>query len=451
MKNQEINILLGGKIRVSKLVVPFELKDKIYRDLTFDNPKFSKTREMGFRTVGIPENIRLITYDGSDLLLPIGYYPRLVAHLRAADIRFQVNDQRVAPPIGGTMTVRGQLYGYQEKALADLLRFPTGVLEGVTGCGKTNILLSAAARLGTRALILVHSKELLAQMAERCRTWLDYDPGVVGAGQERVKAVTVGMIQTLSRRDLGRLGRSFGAVLTDEVHHIAAETWIKVVESFHSRYKYGFSGTAWRKDGLTPLIYMTTGYKTATITREECQNAGKIVPAKVEVLETSYFYDINSSNEWGAMLADLVENPKRNQLIAAEAARRLQAGSRVLILSDRIQHCETLGALMADGAKVVLHGRLTPKEREARMAAVRQGARLTISTYSLFGEGVDVPALDVLLFASPISKGTRVLQSLGRVVRSATGKVSATVVDFVDVRVDFLVKAARGRHQLLTS
>lgn len=452
MKNESINICLGPKVRVDGRSLPAEIEEKIIKDLTFANPKFEKSQSMGFWSRGIPETIEMYGYDPSGaILLPVGYYPKLVYALKSAGLRFEVEDQRVAPPIGGTLTVRGRLYPYQERALADLLKYPTGVCEGVTGSGKTNVLLSAIPRLGTRTMILCHSRELMIQTAARCRDWLGYEPGQIGAGKETIKAVTLGMIQTLARRDLARLGSSFGAVLTDECHHVSAETWSGVVQSFHSKFKYGFSGTAWRKDGLTPIIHLITGQKTSVITREECEAAGKIVPANLEIVETSYKYDISVPAEWGHMLADLVADPDRNRLIADEAVRRLGNGSRILILTDRINHCESLGQILCSHKPIVIHGNLTKKERAARMTAVRQGAALTIATFSLMSEGVDVPGWEILFLATPISRGTRVLQSLGRVVRAAAGKVSATVVDIVDVEVPFLANAARGRQRLLVA
>ena len=83
------------------------------------------------------------------------------------------------------------------------------------------------------------------------------------------------------------------------------------------------------------------------------------------------------------------------------------------------------------------------------MAKVRAGARLTIATAPLLGQGVDVPTWHTLFMASPFAGGPRTVQAVGRICRAAPGKSSALVVDFVDARVPALVAARRQRVEAL--
>ena len=82
------------------------------------------------------------------------------------------------------------------------------------------------------------------------------------------------------------------------------------------------------------------------------------------------------------------------------------------------------------------------------MAKIRAGARLTIATISLLGEGVDCPLWDLLFLVSPMAGGPRVLQALGRITRSAPGKERALLVEFVDSRVSMLQAAWIKRERL---
>ena len=54
------------------------------------------------------------------------------------------------------------------------------------------------------------------------------------------------------------------------------------------------------------------------------------------------------------------------------------------------------------------------------------------ATYQLAKEGLDVPNLRYVVFATPEKDSTTVIQSVGRVSRKAIGKECGTVVDFVD-------------------
>lgn len=55
-----------------------------------------------------------------------------------------------------------------------------------------------------------------------------------------------------------------------------------------------------------------------------------------------------------------------------------------------------------------------------------------LATYKLAKEGLDIPQLKYLVMATPEKDKTTVVQSAGRVGRSAPGKHQGTVIDFVD-------------------
>ena len=54
------------------------------------------------------------------------------------------------------------------------------------------------------------------------------------------------------------------------------------------------------------------------------------------------------------------------------------------------------------------------------------------ATYQLAKEGLDVPNLAYVVFATPEKDETTIIQAVGRVGRKAEGKEFGTVVDFVD-------------------
>ncbi len=51
------------------------------------------------------------------------------------------------------------------------------------------------------------------------------------------------------------------------------------------------------------------------------------------------------------------------------------------------------------------------------------------------GEGLDLPTLDTVFLAMPISFKGRVIQQLGRITRTTDGEATATAHDFADLNV----------------
>jgi superfamily II DNA or RNA helicase len=236
-------------------------------------------------------------------------------------------------------------------------------------------------------------------------------------------------------------------------HHAPALTYAELLRRMPCRYKYGFTATAWRKDKQEFIIWRMIGPITAKISNREVQDAGKLVWPTVEYVPTEYFYEIDDTSQWVFMISDLVADGPRNYLIVRNVRSRLRddPATRALILTDRIDHANTLGAMMPELQPVILTGEISKTERATRMAMIRSGARLTIATIHLLGEGIDVPGWGLLFLVSPLSGGTRTVQALGRITRPAPGKDRSVLVDFVDERVHMLKMAARARKRLYQS
>ncbi|BCS33971.1 hypothetical protein TBR22_A32000 [Luteitalea sp. TBR-22] len=433
--------------RIALLGAPVEVELDVMRLCTSANPEFDRRERLGLYTGGTDARITTWTHVPGGLSVPRGVGRRLVDVLRRHRVPYTVEDRTVCPPLS-VACAPGRLRGYQDQALEALLAAPTGVCEMPTGSGKTNLLLSAVARLRTPSLIVVHTRELVTQTRERCRAWLGVEAGALASGRNDIREITVASVQTLARRPLHELAPLFGFVAVDEAHHAPARQWAHVIDQFPARYKYGFTATPFRKDGLDFVIHDYLGPVTARVTPAEVREAGATVAPRFDVVTSGFWYPLESSSDWSNMISALVADEDRNDLIEREVRQRLGAGVQAVVLSDRIDHVRELGARLADLAPVVLHGEQSAADRAAGMAAVRNGARVTIATTGVLGEGVDAPGWSVLVMATPFAGGPRTLQAVGRVVRPAPGKSEAVVVDILDAQVPALVAAYRSRTRL---
>ena len=68
-----------------------------------------------------------------------------------------------------------------------------------------------------------------------------------------------------------------------------------------------------------------------------------------------------------------------------------------------------------------------------------------MATGSYLGEGFDLPGLDTLVLAFPVSFKGKVIQYVGRLLRSDPAKTDIAVYDYQDPHVTVLVAMARKR------
>jgi superfamily II DNA or RNA helicase len=140
----------------------------------------------------------------------------------------------------------------------------------------------------------------------------------------------------------------------------------------------------------------------------------------------------------------LVNDGARNLLIADDVLSALRDGRRCLILSQWKEHCRLLAeSLAAKGkAPLVLSGDIGKKERASILQLIDNARReeelVVIATGEYLGEGFDCPQLDTLFLAFPVSFKGKVVQYVGRTLRSYQGKESAWVYDYLDAKVPSL-------------
>lgn len=92
------------------------------------------------------------------------------------------------------------------------------------------------------------------------------------------------------------------------------------------------------------------------------------------------------------------------------------------------------------------------KARRATHAAIAAacqaaGGVCIFATGSLIGEGFDLPALDTLVLASPISFKGRLVQYAGRLHRASEGKEEVKIHDYLDVSSPVMLKMYRKRRK----
>jgi superfamily II DNA or RNA helicase len=454
MSPPPLTITLKDCLRLTGL--PASLRDSLVERLKFPNPKYLENARMGRWNRGVPKELRFYTrIRGGGLVIPRGYIRHLIDLCRKENVDYRIDDQRRAlPPV--EFAFRGELRRFQQAAATAMLRKEFGTLSAPTGSGKTVMALYLIARRRQPALVVVHTKDLSRQWADRIRTFLDIEEdeiGFIGAGRKSVgKRITVALVQSLYKC-ADEVAPRIGHLVVDECHRTPSRTFTEAVTEFDARYMLGLSATPWRRDNLSKLIFWHLGDVHHQVDAKHLVKSGNVLAAEVVFRETDFQPYHDPVNEYSRMLSELTADDRRNRLIADDVAREAAADPGVcLILSDRRKHCETLHALLTFKHRLaaeVLTGDLPVARREEIKERLHEGRiRVLIATGQLIGEGFDCRELSTLFLVTPVRFSGRVLQYLGRVLRPAPGKDRARVFDYVDVRVEPLVKAARARRKV---
>lgn len=348
-------------------------------------------------------------------------------------------------------TFSGEPRNYQREAVRILLQERNGVLQAPTGAGKTFMGLAIIAGRKQPSLIVVHSRELLYQWIEAIEKHLQIpkkEVGIMGDGRREVGAkITVAIIDTLSDMLTEETRRKFGLIMVDECHRIASKTFSEAIDFFPARYKYGLSATPYRRDGLTSLIRFFIGKTLYTIKPTELQDRGHIMPVNLEVVETDFNFDFQDN--YTSMIKALTKDKARNELIVSTIMSESQAEGVLLVVSDRKHHIEELRRqIPGEIPAAVLHGSTRKKLRKSIIEQARAGQiKILFSTVQLIGEGFDLPAISRIFMTTPIKFKGRVLQTIGRALRTSPGKGIPIIYDFLDKKIGILRASFHSRKK----
>lgn len=435
---KSLTVTLANLVYFEKAELPQPLANRLVRLAAFQNPEFYRAQAMRLsvwdkaRVIGCAEN------HPRHIALPRGCLDAVQDLLRENAIRCDLRDERnVGEPLDVCFV--GTLRSDQEAAAAAMLHHDMGVLCAPTAFGKTVTAAAMIARRGVNTLVLVHRTELLKQWQERLQTFLRVNGGVVGSiGGGKAKPtgkVDIAVMQSLSRNGgVDGLVENYGHVIVDECHHVGAVSFEAILKRSKPRYVLGLTATPIRRDGQQPVIFMQCGAIRHTASRPIA------APHELEVLPRPRLARIDLPPESGIqdVFRHLAHDRLRTEAIAAEVRMAFDKGRKVLVLTERTEHLDAIQvALGADGARpLVLHGRLSRKQRAARIAELEalppDAPRMLLATGRLVGEGFDHPPLDTLVLAMPVSwKGT-LQQYAGRLHREHATKTDVQIIDIVD-------------------
>lgn len=309
-----------------------------------------------------------------------------------------------------------------------------GILQLPCGHGKTAIALYLISILSKKTLIIVHQEFLLNQWVERIEQFLpDAKIGKIQQNKVEIegKDICIGMLQSLSMKEYpADTFKSFGFMIVDECHHIASKEFSNALKKINTSYQLGLSATPERNDGLSKVFKWYLG--DIFYSRKPESNNQNVFVERLIIESDNDVYQENKLNFMGkpdmqGMVSNIVGYRDRNLIICDHIKKLIEEKRKILVLSKRREHLNEMNKILYDlGIKSVgfYVGRMKQKDLD-------ESARQTVilGTYHMAQEGLDIPDIDTLVFASPASN---IEQAVGRPDRKNHGEKGMKIVDVVD-------------------
>lgn len=440
-----MKITLSNKILIQG--ISEELKAFLVNKFKIPNPKFYEAQKAGRYTFNIDKFIyNFSIIDDTTILIPRGYRKQLldlklvkkekileIVDKRSKFDRLEINSSSI------------KYWKYQYDAVCSLFLEEEGVLVAPPGSGKTVIGLSLIPLFGQPTLWLTHTKPLAIQAFNRTKTFLPSlernDIGFISSGKwEKGKILTIGLVQTLIRNveKLKELKNDFGLVIVDECHRSPSTMFTTVVTELNPYYLYGLTATPYRRDEMESIMFQIIGPPNVLISTDSVEACGSIIKPRIKYRTVVSKRIHNENNTQRLIKQHIIKNKERNHIIVGDVLAEASAGNFCIVVSDRKAHCETLYSLILSGWEKtgIATGDYKDKHVQEQIEKLNnKEITILITTYSLLGEGFDVPFLNRMFITTPFRNKARVVQLIGRIQRSYPGKKDAIVFDYVDVNI----------------
>lgn len=340
-----------------------------------------------------------------------------------------------------------------------------------TGTGKTVIAAFDFKRYreahpDCHFLFIAHRQEILRQAMQTFRIVLD-DPnfGSIWDGNNEPTSYqhVFASKDTLRNRvdNLQLTEDYYDYMVVDEVHHIVAPTYVKLMTCFKPKILLGLTATPERTNEQEDITVFFDGHISAEIRLPAALNAGLLAPF--------HYYGIPdnvdlSEVKWSGHGYDVAElsriytqNDFRTGLILKKMQKYIGNSHlhkvRALCFCVDKEHAKFMNAkfTLAGLKTAVLTSDDNDHHRKLVKRQLQAGTINYLFVVDLFNEGVDIPEIDTVLFLRPTESATVFLQQFGRGLRLHKDKDHLTVLDFVGhSRAEFSYKerfeSLIGRH-----
>ena len=306
------------------------------------------------------------------------------------------------------------------KAASDPLK-RGGIISVPCGFGKTIMSVYIACHFQKKTMFVSHKDFLNQQFIETVKQFVpNAKIGIIKQKKVDVegKDFVVASLQSLAMRDYDiNIFKEFGLVIIDEVHHLGAEVFCRAFQKLNVGKILGLSATLNRKDGMRKVFEYYIGKSVYKLIKKDEVNVNveihKYFDPNVEYSRNLLLWNGKPNNT--GMISNICSFVPRNNYIIDVLKRVLkdEPDRKVLILSERRNQLTALEELIdvfniSDDVGYYVGGMSQKTLDESAKK------NIIMATYQMAAEGMNIPSLNTVIFASPISD---IQQSVGRILR----------------------------------
>jgi superfamily II DNA or RNA helicase len=341
-------------------------------------------------------------------------------------------------------SLKFQPYDYQDLCIRTALKSSKGIIQSATGSGKSLIITYIIHNLMTNnliknALVIVPTKGLITQF---CGDMAEYGIPETSLGQihsskkEFDKDIVISTWQSLKNRP--DWVNQFDGVFVDEVHGVRASVLFDILKNAKkSQWRLGFTGTMPESELDSMKIQSYIGPVLKNITSNDIATLGHISTCNIKLINLCYKnLEIPKHSEYRDIRDIVFKHPFRMNLITHLAKK---CPNTLLILVEKVEDegeylLSHLNSLGIDKKIVFLHGNVdTSLIEKYRKEAEHNNNLIIIATYGIFSQGINIKALKYIVMAVSYRSKIRVLQSIGRALRTHKDKEDgAYIFDICD-------------------
>jgi len=330
----------------------------------------------------------------------------------------------------------------QSELIKSALIAKRGILVSPTGTGKTTLALGIASAFpSSKILYVVHTKSLVTQTSKEFEKYGFKISRVMEGVKDQSQKIVVATRQSLINMKLEK----YDVVMVDEVHRLSSAdgTYSKILTQINAAYRFGFTATF---EETKKVVKLATegliGKVVGELTMEKAQEMEILAKPKIKIIKIPKQF-LESSGYANVYDEAVVFSKVRNKIIVKLVRNYNKENKIVFIIVTKVEHGKEICRIaknLYDFDIPFIHGGTPSEERELCKQLLMTKKLKTVVTTVVWREGINIPALDVIVNASGGKDDLQIVQLIGRGLRLMEGKKEMTLVDFFDESSNYLIK-----------